>query len=57
MEFLVRLLRLILPHVTPEIRDAIKDLLETLTERAKRTQNAWDDIFVELVKMILFPGE
>jgi len=50
MEFLIRLLRLILPHITPEIRDAIKDLLETLAERAKRSQNPWDDIFIEILQ-------
>jgi len=55
VEFLIRLIKLIIPHVTPEIRDYIRGLLDSLRERAKKTDNPWDDLFVMVIRTILFP--
>jgi len=57
MEFLVRLLRLVIPHITPEIRNFIREVLNSLEDRVKKTNNPWDDLFVEIVKMVLFLNE
>ncbi|MBA7703902.1 hypothetical protein ES703_112699 [subsurface metagenome] len=47
------LIRLILTVASPQIRESLCKLLDTLEEQAKKTDNAWDDVLVELLKIVL----
>jgi len=57
MEFLMKLLEIIIPDTTPDLRSALRDMLSTLTKRAEETRNPRDEIFVEVLKRLLFPHE
>lgn len=47
------LIRLILTVASPQIRESLCKLLDTLEQQATQTDNAWDDVLVEVLKMVL----
>lgn len=47
------LIRLVLTVASPEIREQLCIMLNTLTVKAKETKNPWDDVVVGLLKTIL----
>lgn len=47
------LIRLILSVASPEIRESICKLLNTMEQKAKETKNPWDDVLVGLLKTVL----
>lgn len=51
-KWLWRLISLVIPVVTPALRDMLKELLNKLEESAKKTENPYDDILVEMLKAI-----
>lgn len=50
---LLRILILVVASLSPQVRKALEQLLIGLEEQAKRTDNPWDDILVEILKSIL----
>ncbi len=52
-EFFVRLIGLILPLISPVLKELLHELIQGLYEKAKGTDNVWDDIFVELLMFLL----
>lgn len=48
-----KLLELILVQASPQIRKAFCDMLNDLEQKAKATDNPWDDVLVGLAKTIL----
>lgn len=47
-----KLISLVIPVVTPALRDMLKELLNKLEESAKKTPNPYDDILVDMLKAI-----
>lgn len=52
-EWLLRLVRLVLTVLSPELRTALVEWLDDLDARAKNTDNPWDDVLVGILKSIL----
>jgi len=52
-KFVIRLLELIAPVITPSLREALKGSVIKLNEHAKSTPNEYDDIFVGILAAIL----
>lgn len=52
-KWLWELIRLILTVASPEIREQLCIMLNTLEVKAKETKNPWDNIVVGLLKTIL----
>ena len=52
-KWLLRIIALVIPQVSPQIRDGLCSLLNELEAKAKETKNPWDDILIGLVKTIL----
>jgi hypothetical protein len=53
LEAATRILILIVPMISDELRNLIKDVITSLEEKAKTTPNTWDDVLVVLLKGIL----
>ena len=53
IKIVAKFLGLILPIVTPEIREALKGALQNLYEKAKATDNPWDDYLIYFLLTIL----
>lgn len=49
-DFLIRLLRMILQLVTPELRKLLCDFLREFEVKAKKTPNPVDDLLAEVLK-------
>jgi len=43
----------VLEVVTPELRKMVESFLKDLYQKAKATQNPWDDFLVELLAAVL----
>ena len=43
----------VLEVVTPELRKMVESFLKDLYQKAKATQNPWDDFLVELLAVVL----
>jgi len=52
-EWLYRLIALVMGQVSPELRSGIVEWVKNLEERAKKTPNPWDDVFVGILKSVL----
>jgi len=52
-EWLYRLIALVIGQVSPELRLGIVEWVKNLEERAKKTPNPWDDVFVGILKSVL----
>jgi len=50
--FLEIILVKVIKSISPELKNVIKTVLDTLEQHAKKTTNPYDDIFVELLKSI-----
>ena len=50
---IVRLIRLVLSQISPELRKMIESAIETWEEKAKETKTPWDDIAILLVKILI----
>jgi len=51
--WLLGLIQLVVGVISPEIRKGTEELLDNLEERAKKTPNPWDDMFVGLLKSVM----
>ena len=49
----IKLIGVILPVITPEIRQLIGDAIKSLYAKAKMTDNPWDDFLVKLIADLL----
>lgn len=52
-KYLLALIRLLVTVLSPELRKSLGELLNDLTEKAKATDNEWDDILVSMLKRLL----
>ena len=52
-EWLLRLFNLIVGQVSPVLRAGLVEWVNELDERAKKTPNPWDDVFVGILKSVL----
>ena len=48
-----RILQMILDRISPELRKALKDLIDRLEAQAKATPNPIDDILVAVLRVVL----
>jgi len=48
-----RVLPKLLKFITPELKNAARNLVKQLENHAKETSNPLDDLFVEVLKVIL----
>lgn len=53
IDFLVRMIKIIIAKVSPGLKKAIKKGILNLEVKAKSTENPFDDLLVELLKEIL----
>jgi len=51
--WILGLIRLVVGVVSPEIRTGVKELLNALEDKAKKTANPWDDMLVAMLKQIM----
>lgn len=51
--WIFRLIGLVIGIVSPEIRTGVTELLDRLEEKAKKTDNPWDDMLVAMLKQIM----
>ena len=54
-KWVLKILSMILPLITPEIKNALCGLIKDLKERAAKTSNPWDDIVAELLEDLFCP--
>lgn len=52
-KWLWKLLELLLIQASPQIREQLCVLLSDLEQKAKETENPWDDILVGLLRTVL----
>ena len=52
----IQLLRLLMPVITPEIKQALDNFIATLRQKASATPNEFDDMFVDFLEG-LFGGK
>ncbi len=52
-KILARFIPLILSVISPEIKQLVADFVIQLEANAKKTPNPWDDMLVELLKVII----
>lgn len=52
-KWIIALIQLVVGVISPEIRKGTEILLDELEERAKKTPNPWDDMFVGLLKSVM----
>lgn len=50
---IAKILLVIFPLISPQIKEWIKEQLELLAEKAKQTANPIDDLLVEFLRSIL----
>ena len=53
VNWILAILKLIWANVSPQIRDAIVKFVEDLEKKANETPNAWDNLAVAVLKVIL----
>lgn len=51
--WILGLIRLVIGVVSPELRTGVKELLNSLEAKAKKTPNPWDDMLVAMLKQIM----
>jgi hypothetical protein len=52
-QFAARVLGILILQLSPEIRELVEGLVERMWEKAQKTDNAFDDIFVTFLAEIL----
>ena len=52
-KFIVKLLELVAPVITPSLNQLLKDSVIQLNNHAKSTPNGFDDVFVGILAAIL----
>lgn len=52
-DWIMRLFGLVVTVISPELRKGLEEWLTQLEERAKKTPNPWDDVFVGILKSVL----
>lgn len=52
-EWIFRIIGIVIPAVTPEIKTDVDNWLDALEAKAKETANPVDDIFVAMLKAIM----
>lgn len=53
VELLIRALGVLMPIVTPSLREALETFLKDLYAKAKETANPWDDFLTKFLMRIL----
>ena len=53
IDLVIKILSLILPVVTPELRRMLEKFLKDFYEKAKETPNPWDDFLAKFLLRIL----
>jgi len=53
MDWIIKLIKLLWSQVSPQLRELIVSFVKTLEEKAKETENEWDDLAISILKMIL----
>jgi len=51
-KILMRMLFKTAEHMTPEIKEKIKEILDELEQKAKQTANPFDDFFVWILRQL-----
>jgi len=51
--WMVKLLQQIITQMSPAIREALVEFVNTLDTQAQKTPNPWDDVAVGLLKLVL----
>jgi predicted HTH domain antitoxin len=46
---LIKFLSIILPNISEALKESLKELLKELKEKAEKTQNPYDDLFIEFL--------
>jgi len=54
-KWIARLLGLVVPVASPEIRNTLNELLDRLEQQAKETPNPWDDVLADMLNSVLRP--
>ncbi|MGC9110205.1 MAG: hypothetical protein ACP5HI_08210 [Caldimicrobium sp.] len=49
---LIKFLSMILPNISNALRESLKVALKELKEKAKESQNPFDDIFIEFLYLL-----
>lgn len=52
-DWIMRLFGLVVTVISPELRKGLEEWLNQLEQRAKKTPNPWDDVFVGILKSVL----
>ena len=52
-DFIIRIVKTTLKGISPEIRKAMESLYGSIKVAAERTENNWDDLFVEVLGVML----
>lgn len=52
-EWIIRVFRLMVGVISPELRTGIAEWLNQLEAKAKKTPNPWDNVFVGILKSVL----
>jgi len=53
-KIIAKLIPLILAAISPALKQFMKGLIKTLEEEAAKTSNPWDDMFVAILKEIIY---
>ena len=51
--FLVKIAKMILTNMSPDLKNYVKQTVLDLEKKAQATKSPWDDLAIELIKMIL----
>ena len=53
LNIISKLIQAVLTSISPDIKDALKETILKLETKAKSTKNPFDDLLVELLKLVL----
>ena len=53
LSLIIKILPIIISNISPALRETVKQIVLELEKKAKTTQNPFDDMLVELLKVIL----
>jgi len=52
-KLLLRVIKLVIKQATPDIRGLVCRALESAAVQAKKTENPWDDLLIELLQSVI----
>jgi hypothetical protein len=53
VKFALKILMILIPQITPVIREELNKILSSLEEKVKETENEFDDLIVKFIKAII----